>query len=349
MVQSFAAQRITPVVSGTRLLAAATIPTGWYQVGWSEEFEAARPVPLRYFGEALVGFRGESGTLHVLDAYCRHMGADLGHGGRVTGDEIICPFHGWQWDGASGLNTCIPYDDGRGRMRIAMGTWPVREIDGVALVWYSPTRQPPSFEPPRFYPRDDEPLPVYPDAATTWRGIEMLPQQAAENAPDIAHFQWVHRNKRLPTLAAFAADGACFAVDYELVFGEGHGPTWATPDGPVDGTIRTAFYGLGLGWNHQAATEDIYTLSAYTPVDAQTTDLRMTVWTSKRRRDGAPFELDQRTRWFNFFKGQMEADMEIWVNQTYIEKAPFARLESQAMRAMRDWSRQFYEEAPLED
>ena len=38
---------------------------------------------LRYFGEKLVAFRGEDGKVHVLDAYCAHMGADLGGGREV--------------------------------------------------------------------------------------------------------------------------------------------------------------------------------------------------------------------------------------------------------------------------
>jgi cholesterol 7-dehydrogenase len=41
----------------------------------------------------LVLFRTESGEAKVLDAYCPHMGADLGVGSKVVGDCIECPFH----------------------------------------------------------------------------------------------------------------------------------------------------------------------------------------------------------------------------------------------------------------
>ena len=42
--------------------------------------------PLRYFGEDLVAYRDESGGLHVLSGHCRHLGAHIGHGGKVVGD-----------------------------------------------------------------------------------------------------------------------------------------------------------------------------------------------------------------------------------------------------------------------
>jgi cholesterol 7-dehydrogenase len=44
-------------------------------------------------GQHLVLFRTEKDEAKVLDAYCPHMGADLGVGGKVVGDCIECPFH----------------------------------------------------------------------------------------------------------------------------------------------------------------------------------------------------------------------------------------------------------------
>ena len=47
----------------------------------------------------------------MLDAYCPHMGANLGAGGQVKGDCIECPFHGWQFRGEDGQCVHIPYVD----------------------------------------------------------------------------------------------------------------------------------------------------------------------------------------------------------------------------------------------
>ena len=57
--------------------------TGWFMVGWSPEFPIGEVRPLRYFGEDLVAYRDERGELHVLEAHCKHLGAHIGHGGKV--------------------------------------------------------------------------------------------------------------------------------------------------------------------------------------------------------------------------------------------------------------------------
>lgn len=70
--------------------------TGWFMIGSSAEFPVNEVRPLHYFGEDLVAYRNESGELHVLQAHCPHPGAHLGHGGKVVGDCLGCPFHGWR-------------------------------------------------------------------------------------------------------------------------------------------------------------------------------------------------------------------------------------------------------------
>lgn len=60
-------------------------------------------------GEQVAVFRGHTGEAHVVDAYCPHLGANLAVGGRVLGDCIECPFHGWQFQGNDGKCVRIPY------------------------------------------------------------------------------------------------------------------------------------------------------------------------------------------------------------------------------------------------
>ena len=54
-------------------------------------------------------YRGEDNQAFVIDAYCPHMGADLSAGGKIIGNCIECPFHGWRFDGKTGKCTQIPY------------------------------------------------------------------------------------------------------------------------------------------------------------------------------------------------------------------------------------------------
>ena len=68
------------------------MPTGWFQVAWSDEIATGQVHRMHYFGQEMVAWRAQSGRLCVMDAYCEHLGAHLGHGGHVEGESIQCPF-----------------------------------------------------------------------------------------------------------------------------------------------------------------------------------------------------------------------------------------------------------------
>ena len=86
------------------------VPFGWFQIGWPDDVAVGETKPLEYFGRHLVLWRDEDGAAHLQDAFCPHLGAHLGHGGKVVGCEIACPFHGWRYD-VDGKNTLIPYSE----------------------------------------------------------------------------------------------------------------------------------------------------------------------------------------------------------------------------------------------
>lgn len=84
-------------------------PNGWYGVLESTSLKAGESVYLSCLGQHFVVYRTESNNVFVLDAYCPHLGANLGIGGRVVGDNIECPFHRWSFRGTDGKCTSIPY------------------------------------------------------------------------------------------------------------------------------------------------------------------------------------------------------------------------------------------------
>ena len=83
-------------------------PIGWFQVAYSDDVKPGDVLPLKYFGRDLVLFRGEDGKAAVMDAFCPHLGAHLGHGGKVNGNCIRCPFHAWEFD-TEGECVSVPY------------------------------------------------------------------------------------------------------------------------------------------------------------------------------------------------------------------------------------------------
>ncbi|MEP2550746.1 MAG: Rieske (2Fe-2S) protein, partial [Marinomonas sp.] len=83
-------------------------PYGWYPAMLSDDLAVGEVKPLRYFGQDLVIWRGDDGAVRMLDAYCRHLGAHMGYGGKVEGNNLLCPFHSWAYNG-EGVVEDIPY------------------------------------------------------------------------------------------------------------------------------------------------------------------------------------------------------------------------------------------------
>ncbi len=313
--------------------------SGWYQVGWSDQFASGDVVPLRYFATDLVCYRNESGVLHISDAFCPHFGAHLGYGATVEGDCLVCPFHGWKWD-ADGRNVDIPYSEPE-RMKLQIRQWDVVEVDGLVLLWYGVHREPPAWPAPRILPEgkhlDTDYWAVFPDTCKVWSAVRFPPQVATENSGDAAHFHYVHGAASVPQVEEWDSGDHWFRTSFLATFG-GHAPTtWATPNGPVDGRIITDCYGMGLAAGHIESFDEVYTLAATTPIDEQTSDHRATVWVPKQRGDGTPLDEAVRDRWAKQQISQHAADFPVWENMTYVAKPPFAATEVRSFRALREW------------
>ena len=125
-----------------------TIPFGWFAVEYSNQLAIGEVKPLYYFDRDLVIYRTESGAVHVLDAFCPHLGAHIGHGGQVHGEYVACPFHGWQFD-AAGVCQSVPYANNmppRARDKQLLNSYPTLEKNQMIWVWYHPHGIAPDFE-----------------------------------------------------------------------------------------------------------------------------------------------------------------------------------------------------------
>ena len=77
----------------------------WHPVGFASGF-ADEPVRVVLLGEPIVIWRDSAGAPHALRDLCIHRGTALSLG-RVVGDRLMCPYHGWQY-GADGICALIP-------------------------------------------------------------------------------------------------------------------------------------------------------------------------------------------------------------------------------------------------
>ncbi len=111
-------------------------PFAWYPIVVGETLAAGEVRSVRLLARDLVLWRDEDGTAHVMDAYCPHLGANLGIGGRVEGCHLVCPYHWWSWD-ADGRNVSIPYSD-RVNSKARVRTYPTVERNGFVMFWFHP-------------------------------------------------------------------------------------------------------------------------------------------------------------------------------------------------------------------
>jgi phenylpropionate dioxygenase-like ring-hydroxylating dioxygenase large terminal subunit len=82
------------------------VAKGWYIACPSGELSPGKAQSVEICGQRIVIFRGEDGQVRALDAYCPHLGTDLGLG-KVDGNWIRCAFHNWAFD-QSGYCQNIP-------------------------------------------------------------------------------------------------------------------------------------------------------------------------------------------------------------------------------------------------
>ena len=233
---------------------------------------------MRYFDQDLVLFRTEAGEVALLDAFCPHLGAHLGHGGQVKGDCIQCPFHGWVWS-ADGSLSEIPYAPEESR-HVQLQRWETREIDGLMVAWYDGYGRPPFWEWPGIpeFADDQKHYPVYPQGADQMGIRRIIPQSPVENTPDYHHFMYVHGAGQPGRPLYWEEAGHYLHTRIGFWFGYGKRSTWLTPDGPVEGEIETEAWGLALS-NARFKLHDFVTsqLTATTPVDQEQSQLFCTI------------------------------------------------------------------------
>jgi 3-ketosteroid 9alpha-monooxygenase subunit A len=321
-----------------------TFPSGWFQIGYSDELAPGDVRPAKYFDTDLVLFRTGNGEAALLDAYCQHLGAHLGYGGTVQGDCLQCPFHGWLWS-ADGALAEIPYAPGETR-RVRLRRWPVREVAGLILTWYDAYGREPFWEWPGIAEFSDQEhnYPITHDHV----GIrKIIPQSPVENTPDYYHFMWVHGAGQPGRPLYWKEDAHYLQTRIRFVFGHGKTSTWLTPNGAVDGEIQTEAWGLGLS-NARFVMGDFVTnqLTATTPVDREHSQMFDTIACSRQAGPDYPDPAALAAKMTEFQKGQIRNDFAIWENQRYVAHPPYAGGEEDHYARFRRWSRQFYFDQP---
>ncbi len=312
---------------------------GWFMIGTAQD-ATQTPAAVRFFGEDLVLYRGQSGKPHLVEAYCPHMGAHLARnstsyivrdGEQIQGDSIRCPFHGWRYD-ENGQCDDIPYSDFIPKAA-CLKTYPVTESAGVLWTWYDPEGQKPDYPLPDFGGHYGEPGWLEWDMANLGDlGIHAC--EIVDNMADYGHMAPVHGSKQ----------GVYFANDFQdhvvhQYFGTTHRKpiaggeqnmlvldTWRTGPGILESDMVGEYHGF---W-----------LIASTPIEENL----QRVWTGMMVKVGDGATPDHVSAARAFARSGIEGlaqDVEIWNNKRPCVN-PMAIPADGPYSRLRTWYAQFH-------
>ncbi|MEU7074620.1 Rieske 2Fe-2S domain-containing protein [Streptomyces narbonensis] len=338
---------MTALNDEVRVIEAGRPPTrfarGWHCLGLAEDFKDGSPHEIEAFGTKLVVFQGaDDGRLHILNAYCPHMGGNLAHG-TVKGDAVACPFHDWRWSG-DGRCAGIPYAR-RVPPRARTRSWLALERNKQLFVWHDPegNAPPPEVTVPEIAGIHGPEADQWSD--WTWKTLKVEGSNCREivdNVVDMAHFYYVHY---------------AFPEYFKNVF-EGHVATQymeSSPRGDMElgtlssGRLRSdaSYYGPSYMIDHLysdvggGAEMEIVLINCHYPIDADSFLLqygaivrRLPGMTDEQAGEAARLTAEGATVGF-------EQDVEIWKNKTRIDN-PLLTEEDGPVYQLRRWYEQFY-------
>lgn len=305
---------------------------GWYTLGLAKDFDE-KPVRFDYFGQSIVAFRGESGDIHVLDAFCPHMGADLSLG-CVEGESLRCPFHEWRWRGEDGVCDDIPYAK-RIPPRAVMRSYPTMVKNQLVFMWYDPEMNPPIPE------QEPEKIDAfYSDEWTDWQIEKMTihtnSRELVDNMADVAHFHPVHGApcSSFKNIVKGHTYQQVFIGGSETLAEDGGLTSVATYEGP--GYMHTYMTGQMEGQPIESRL-----LVSHVPIDTNSFDLRFGV--AVKKYPGLSDEENEAIAqsYVEANRAAFFQDVDVWHTKTRIDN-PLLCDGDGPINKLRKWYNQFY-------
>jgi phenylpropionate dioxygenase-like ring-hydroxylating dioxygenase large terminal subunit len=294
---------------------------GWFSVSRSHELHVGEVKPVQAFDRELVLYRTRNGVPVLQDAFCPHLGAHLGHGGRVVGESIRCPFHGWRF-GVEGKCEEIPYCDEipeRARLR----TWHTEEKNGEVYVWYHPENTGPQWALPELVELGD------PNWTSPRYAEFLVPahvQDIAENSCDPVHFQYVHRQPDVPPSEVTVEENG------RILHLRSDASNAAIPS-----QLHAAVFnpGFALVRNSYGPGAEMIVYNSAQPINRHETRMRWTLTVRREIEDLAGDDVMQ-----GIIDG-LGDDYPIWANKVHKHRPVFCK-EDKTLVLFRKWVRQFY-------
>lgn len=297
-------------------------PMGWYSLARSHELLVGEVKSVQAFDREFALYRTRSGVPVLQDAFCPHLGANLGVEGRVVGESIRCPFHGWRF-GSDGECLEIPYCDeipDRAKVRI----WNCEEKNGEVYIWYHPENTTPQWELPDL-------IELGSDDWTSPRYAEFLVpahvQDIAENSCDPVHFQFVHGQPDVPpSEVTIEDDGRILHLNSD-----------ASKAAANPGQLHAIVYSPGFAMVRMTygPNAEMVMYNSAQPINKHETRMRWTLTVRKEIEDLAGDDVIK-----GIISG-LDDDYPIWANKVHKRQPLFCKGDD-TLVMFRKWVRQFY-------
>ena len=168
----------------------------WYPMIRSEDLGPDKPERAKVLGLNFAIFRDSKGQAHVLSDTCVHRGGslggawELGKNPRIQGDCVVCPYHGWEFNGDGDCKNVPSIGYGtKPPPRAKVDAYPTVEKYGIVFAFLGDL------------PENERPplLEIEEYTSAGWRANSVLVlevdyyyERSIENGLDPAHNEFVH-------------------------------------------------------------------------------------------------------------------------------------------------------------
>jgi phenylpropionate dioxygenase-like ring-hydroxylating dioxygenase large terminal subunit len=157
----------------------------WYPIAYSTEL-TTEPLAFTVFATSYVAWRGADGAVAAAIDECPHRAARLSQGW-VEGDCLVCPYHGWKFDGQG---RCVEIPSAEPDLpippRARLGS--VHAGERYGLVWVCVDE--PRAGIPDLLEADTPGFTLIHEMMEVWKASA---PRIVDNALDVSHVAWVHR------------------------------------------------------------------------------------------------------------------------------------------------------------
>ncbi len=242
-------------------------PNYWYAVEHSNRVKPGQVVEVVFWKRSIALFRGQDGVLRAVENRCAHRQLKLSIG-TVEQCNLVCPYHGWVYDG-DGRVVDIPHElFGRKFPKFKIPSVPVKERYGLIFIFPGDPERAASRALPRIENLEG------PDSWTcipvdfTWKAHHSM---IIDNVSDFTH-AYLHRRFRPFTdakLTRYETVGDRVHVSYDTKVGRGKLSGLFVDHDNIDTNQMDLCYEYPYQWSN--TDDQIKHWLFVLPIDEQTT------------------------------------------------------------------------------